>query len=420
MSRVTLPRSLAEAPELRPLLDILRSLDPSRRLPAGEPGAIGELYAALNELLDQNRRLTRDLDRARAEVARVGGITPSDRVDSMVLNLGMQMRALADVVVAVTEGDLTRSIPGDARGQFGELAHSIGLLIANLRDTTRKNNEQDWLKTNLARITRLLQGYRDRAQLAALVLRELTPLVRAQLGLFYVVEGGESGDEPRFLRLVSSWAAPAELGREVVRLGEGLVGQCALEQRQILLTDIPPATCGSAPASATPTRATSSSSRSPSRASSRRSSSSPPSTPSATSSSPSSTSSPTRSASSSTPSPPAPAPSSCSPSRSRSPRSCEASSASSPPPTAGSSSRRSPCRPARSACACSKRSCSRRTASSRSGPSCCSSRTSRSSATTGRSSAPSSTSRSGRSSSSCPRSTSPSSSPTCRTSCARR
>ncbi|WP_434422962.1 response regulator [Nannocystis pusilla] len=240
MSRVTLPRSLADAPELRPLLDILRSLDPSRRLPVGEPGVIGELYAALNELLDQNRRLTRDLDRVRAEVARVGGITPSDRVDSMVLNLGMQMRALADVVVAVTEGDLTRSIPDDARGQFGALAHSIGLLIANLRDTTRKNNEQDWLKTNLARITRLLQGHRDRAQLAALVLRELTPLVRAQLGLFYVVEGGESGDEPRFLRLASSWAAPAELGREVVRLGEGLVGQCALEQRQILLNNVPP------------------------------------------------------------------------------------------------------------------------------------------------------------------------------------
>ncbi|MDC0670703.1 response regulator [Nannocystis radixulma] len=240
MPRVSLPRSVVEAPELRPLLDTLRSLDPSRRLPVGEPGLIGELYAACNDLLDQNRRLTRDLDRVRAEVARVGGITPADRVDSMVTALGAQLRALADVVVAVTEGDLTRAIPGDARGQFGALAHSIGLMIANLRDTTRKNNEQDWLKTNLARITRLLQGHRDRAQLAALVLRELTPLVRAQLGLFYLVEGGEPGDlEPPRLRLLSSWAVASEQARQVVRFGEGLVGQCALERRRILLTDVP-------------------------------------------------------------------------------------------------------------------------------------------------------------------------------------
>jgi signal transduction histidine kinase/CheY-like chemotaxis protein len=231
-----------ELPELQALLDTLRaasSSDPARRLPAA-PGLLGELHAACNALLDRDQRRARALERVRAALAPiVGGDAGEGDVDALVAELAAELRGLTEVAVAVSRGELTRSAPGSARGELGALARGLDLLIAGLREATRKSGDQEWL-SHLARLTRLLQGRRDPVELASLLLRELTPLVGAQLGLFYAVEGGEPDDAaPAVLRLLARWAAPAESAREVVRFGEGLVGQCAQEQRRIVLTDLP-------------------------------------------------------------------------------------------------------------------------------------------------------------------------------------
>src|ERR671933_3073762 len=111
-------------------------------------------------------------------------------------------------------------------------------MIANLRETTQKNTEQDWLKTNLARFTRMLQGQRDLEAVSKLILRELAPLVQAQHGLFYLLEGG--GDGLKTLQLLASYAYRERRSlSNHFRIGEGLVGQCVLEKERILITDVP-------------------------------------------------------------------------------------------------------------------------------------------------------------------------------------
>jgi HAMP domain-containing protein len=116
----------------------------------------------------------------------------TDNVNQLAANLTTQVRAIAEVATAVTKGDLTRSITVEARGEVAALKDNVNQMIANLRDTTQKNTEQDWLKTNLAKFTRMLQGQRDLAQaVARLILRELAPLVRAQQGVFYIMDQGD-------------------------------------------------------------------------------------------------------------------------------------------------------------------------------------------------------------------------------------
>src|ERR1700712_1499970 len=117
------------------------------------------------------------------------------------------------------------------------LKDTINEMIRNLRDTTQKNNEQDWLKTNLAKFTRMLQGQRELMTVTKLILSELAPVVSAQHGVFYMVEdqGGES-----FLKLTSTYAYRERKGlRNLFRVGEGLVGQCAFEKERILIGDVP-------------------------------------------------------------------------------------------------------------------------------------------------------------------------------------
>jgi HAMP domain-containing protein len=152
----------------------------------------------------------------------------TDNVNQLAANLTTQVRAIAEVATAVTEGDLTRSIAVSAQGEVAALKDNINQMIANLRATTQKNTEQDWLKTNLARFTRMLQGQRDLEAVSRLILKELAPLVRAQQGLFYLMEQG-GGGEPS-LKLLSSYAfrERKRLSNQF-RLGEGLVGQCVLE-----------------------------------------------------------------------------------------------------------------------------------------------------------------------------------------------
>ncbi|HLH51717.1 MAG TPA: response regulator, partial [Roseiarcus sp.] len=159
-------------------------------------------------------------------------------VNLLAANLTTQVRAIAEVATAVTKGDLTRSIQVDARGEVAELKDNINTMIDNLRLTTERNTEQDWLKTNLARFTNMLQGQRDLAAVGALLLSELTPLVNAQQGVIYQTDG----DDPRSLRLLSAYADSGADGHAVqIRVGQGLIGQCALDKRRMLVTDLPSA-----------------------------------------------------------------------------------------------------------------------------------------------------------------------------------
>jgi CheY-like chemotaxis protein/signal transduction histidine kinase/HAMP domain-containing protein len=157
-------------------------------------------------------------------------------VNLLAANLTSQVRAIAEVATAVTKGDLTRSIQVDARGEVAELKDNINTMITNLRLTTDLNTEQDWLKTNLARFTNMLQGQRDLTTVGRLLLTELTPLVNAHMGVIYQVENELSPQ----LRLLSSFAGDADYPHpQVLQFGEGLVGQCAMDKRQRLVADIP-------------------------------------------------------------------------------------------------------------------------------------------------------------------------------------
>ncbi|HEV8094860.1 MAG TPA: HAMP domain-containing protein, partial [Burkholderiales bacterium] len=157
-------------------------------------------------------------------------------VNLLAANLTTQVRAIAEVATAVTKGDLTRSIQVDARGEVAELKDNINTMIGNLRLTTERNTEQDWLKTNLARFTGMLQGQRDLSTVGRMLLSELVPLVDAHQGVIYQMEG-----EGTHLNLLAAYANADDEGGYPLRLalGSGFIGQCALEKRRIVITKIP-------------------------------------------------------------------------------------------------------------------------------------------------------------------------------------
>ncbi|CCE08705.1 putative Sensor histidine kinase with a GAF domain and multiple HAMP and Response regulator receiver domains (modular protein) (fragment) [Bradyrhizobium sp. STM 3843] len=157
-------------------------------------------------------------------------------VNLLAANLTSQVRAIAEVATAVTKGDLTRSIQVDARGEVAELKDNINTMITNLRLTTDVNTEQDWLKTNLAKFTNMLQGQRDLTTVGRLLLTELSPLVNAHRGVIYQVENEYSPQ----LRLLAAYADDGIFPHpQVLQFGESLVGQCAMDKRQRLVADIP-------------------------------------------------------------------------------------------------------------------------------------------------------------------------------------
>jgi HAMP domain-containing protein/signal transduction histidine kinase/DNA-binding response OmpR family regulator len=161
----------------------------------------------------------------------------TENVNELAANLTTQVRAIAEVATAVTQGDLTRSITVETQGEVASLKDTINEMIRNLRDTTQKNTEQDWLKTNLAKFSRMLQGERDLVAVGQLILSELAPVVGAQQAEFYVLS--TAGDTPR-LRLLASYASGGQQTHgKLVKLGEGLVGQCAVDKRRVLLTNVP-------------------------------------------------------------------------------------------------------------------------------------------------------------------------------------
>jgi signal transduction histidine kinase/DNA-binding response OmpR family regulator/HAMP domain-containing protein len=155
-------------------------------------------------------------------------------VNLLAANLTTQVRAIAEVATAVTKGDLTRSIQVDARGEVAELKDNINTMIGNLRVTTARNEEQDWLKTNLAKFTRMLQGQRDLFTVGEMLLSELAPLIDSQQGSIYQMTDGA----PPLLRRLAAYATAPSLP-ESIPVGQGLVGQCAREKQRILLTRVP-------------------------------------------------------------------------------------------------------------------------------------------------------------------------------------
>jgi HAMP domain-containing protein/CheY-like chemotaxis protein/signal transduction histidine kinase len=160
-------------------------------------------------------------------------------VNLLADNLTNQVRAIAEVATAVTKGDLTRSIQVEASGEVADLKDNLNTMIDNLRLTTDRNTEQDWLKTNLARFTGMLQGQRDLTTVGRMLLSELAPLVSAQQGVIYQMGGEESTE----MVLLSAFAGDGEDGHlRRLKLGEGLVGQCAAEKRRMLISDLPPNT----------------------------------------------------------------------------------------------------------------------------------------------------------------------------------
>src|SRR5918992_1691510 len=225
--------------------------DLTKKIDVEARGEILALKTTINTMVDTLSAFSSEVTRVAREVgsegrlggqAEVEGVSGTwkkltQSVNELASNLTTQVRAIADVASGVARGDLTRSITVDARGEVAELKDNINLMVANLRETTRANQEQDWLKSNLARIGGLMQGHRDLLQVAQLIMSELTPTVSAHYGAFYLAQPVD-GEVELILKAGYGFGRGA---KEAVRfrLGESLVGQAALERRTILITGAP-------------------------------------------------------------------------------------------------------------------------------------------------------------------------------------
>jgi signal transduction histidine kinase/HAMP domain-containing protein/ActR/RegA family two-component response regulator len=225
--------------------------DLSRKLSVDAKGEIAALAETINNMTDTLRVFAEQVTTVAREVgiegklggqAKVPGASGTwrdltDNVNQLAGNLTTQVRAISEVASAVTQGDLTRTIAVEAQGEVLELKDTINQMIANLRDTTHTNREQDWLKTNLAKFSGMMAGQRSLESLTRLIMSELTPLVGAQYGAFYVTEDGNGATT---LKLMSSYAYTARKGvSNRFALGEGLVGQAALEKKTIIVSRVP-------------------------------------------------------------------------------------------------------------------------------------------------------------------------------------
>jgi signal transduction histidine kinase/HAMP domain-containing protein len=249
-------RNIAEVTTAVARGDLRRKIDVDAR------GEILELKTTINIMVDQLSAFADEVTRVAREVgtegklgvqAEVEGVSGTwkrltESVNQLASTLTIQLRAIADVSTGVTRGDLTRKITVDAAGEVAALKDTINQMIATLRETTRANQEQDWLKTNLARISGLMQGQRDLPAVAGLIMNELTPVVAAQCGAFFLAEAAEvteaakidpAGPEDRAqLRMIASYGYPPG-GADRFAFGETLVGQAAAEGKRIHLTSVP-------------------------------------------------------------------------------------------------------------------------------------------------------------------------------------
>jgi HAMP domain-containing protein/signal transduction histidine kinase/CheY-like chemotaxis protein len=221
-----------------------------QRLAVQAKGEVAALAETINNMTDTLATFAEQVTNVAREVGvegRLGGQAHvpgaagtwkdlTGNVNLLAANLTTQVRAIADVATSVTKGDLTRSIQVAASGEVADLKDNINTMIDNLRATTERNKEQDWLKSNLAKFTGMLQGQRDLFVVGRELLSDLVPLVQAQQGAIYQMDAPASGSPS--LRLLAGYALqPNQPGR--VDLGAGLVGQCAVEKKRILLSDVP-------------------------------------------------------------------------------------------------------------------------------------------------------------------------------------
>ncbi|HKR89048.1 MAG TPA: response regulator, partial [Phenylobacterium sp.] len=241
--------------QVRNIADVVTAVamgDLKRKLTLDAKGEIAALADTINGMIETLATFADQVTNVAREVgiegklggqARVPGAAGlwrdlTDNVNAMAANLTTQVRAIAEVSTAVTKGDLTRSITVEASGEVEELKNNINEMIRNLKDQTLKNTEQDWLKTNLARFTRMLQGERDLSTVSNLVLSELAPLINAQHAVFYISDRDD--DSQMVMNLAASYAFNnrKHLASQF-KLREGLIGQCAYEKSRILLTNVP-------------------------------------------------------------------------------------------------------------------------------------------------------------------------------------
>jgi len=225
--------------------------DLKKKLTVQAKGEIAELSETINNMTDTLATFAEQVTGVAREVGvegRLGGQANvpgaagtwkdlTDNVNQLAANLTTQVRAISEVATAVTKGDLSRSIGVEAQGEVAWLKDIINKMILNLKDTTFKNSEQDWLKTNLAKFTRILQGQKDLVLVARLILSELAPMVSSHQGLFYIMDN--SKNEPT-LKMLAAYAFKERKNvNTIFQIGEGLVGQCAYEKERILLTQVP-------------------------------------------------------------------------------------------------------------------------------------------------------------------------------------
>jgi CheY-like chemotaxis protein/HAMP domain-containing protein/putative methionine-R-sulfoxide reductase with GAF domain len=226
--------------------------DLKRKLTLEAKGEIAQLADTINFMIDTLATFADQVTTVAREVGfegKLGGQAQvpgaaglwrdlTDSVNQLAEQLTSQIRAIGEVATAVTKGDLSRAVEVEARGEVAELTRNVNEMIQNLRDTTRKNTEQDWLKTNLARFTAMLQGQRDIKTVSRLIMSEIAPLVEAYAGAFYISDPVAEHDT---LRLIASYAlSKRKTAQRTIREGEGLVGQCLTEKQRILLNDVPP------------------------------------------------------------------------------------------------------------------------------------------------------------------------------------
>jgi signal transduction histidine kinase/DNA-binding response OmpR family regulator/HAMP domain-containing protein len=228
--------------------------DLSKKISIDVKGEFLELKNTVNAMVDQLKTFAGEVTRVAREVGvegklggqaqskEVGGVWKdlTDNVNQLAANLTNQVRAISEVATAVTEGDLTRQVRVEASGEVAVLKDKLNEMIRNLRETTRQNVEQDWLKTNRERFTRMLQGQDDLTDVSSMILSELATLVSAQHGVFYTMTRGSADDGETVLELQAGYGYDERKHLSTsFRLGEGLVGQCAKEKKRILLTDVP-------------------------------------------------------------------------------------------------------------------------------------------------------------------------------------
>ncbi len=226
--------------------------DLSKKIDVDARGEILELKTTINTMVDQLSSFAAEVTRVAREVgskgrlggqAEVEGVSGTwkrltENVNELAGNLTRQVRAIAEVTSAVATGDLTRSISVEAEGEVAELKDNINAMVQSLRETTKANQEQYWLKTNLARISGLMQGHRDLATVAELIMDELIPLVGAQHGTFFIAGDTSEGT---ILRLAAGYGLQADIAApSQFRLGQSLIGQVAKTRKPIIVTDAPP------------------------------------------------------------------------------------------------------------------------------------------------------------------------------------